>query len=88
MPNHPIARSPEKLHTWLAERVASYVQRDPQEIKPDVPLAEYGLSSVYALSLSGEIEDFLGISLDPTVVWDYPTIEKLAAVLLAELATA
>jgi len=75
-------QSTEALQEWLAGRVATYVQRTPEEIKTDVPLSEYGLDSVYALTLSGDIEDHLGLSLDPTVMWDHPTIAALTQALL------
>jgi acyl carrier protein len=74
--------STETLQAWLAGRVATYVQRTPEEIKIDVPLSEYGLDSVYALTLSGDIEDHLGLALDPTVMWDHPTIAALTQALL------
>jgi acyl carrier protein len=32
-----------------------------------------------AVGLSGELEDLLGISVDATVAWDYPTVAGLAA---------
>ncbi|RFU41881.1 acyl carrier protein [Actinomadura logoneensis] len=67
------------LGHWLRERVAHYAQREPAEIDPSANLTSYGLDSVYALSLCGDIEDRLGLVLEPTVAWDHPTIEALAA---------
>ncbi|HET7505112.1 MAG TPA: acyl carrier protein [Kofleriaceae bacterium] len=77
--------SVQTLRPWLADRVATYVQRPVDEIQTDIPLAEYGLSSVYALTLTGEIEDHLGVVVDPTVMWDHPTIDALAEALLVAL---
>jgi acyl carrier protein len=77
-----LTQSVETLQGWLAERVATYVQKAPEDIKPNVPLAEYGLDSVYALTLSGDIEDHLGLVLDPTLMWDHPTIAALTQILL------
>lgn len=84
----PAAPPPAELRAWLAQRVAAYVQRSAPEIAYDVPLAEYGLDSVYALTLSGDIEDHLGIALEPTLMWDHPTIDALTTALLGELARA
>jgi acyl carrier protein len=75
----------EDLRAWLAARVAAYVRLPVHEIQPDVPLAEYGLDSVYALTLTGEIEDHLGLAIEPTVIWDHPTIDALTRALLQEL---
>lgn len=81
-----ISHSIETLRPWLVARVATYVQRPAGEIQTDIPLADYGLSSVYALTLTGEIEDHLGLTIDPTMMWDHPTIDALASALLRELA--
>ncbi|MDL4774212.1 MULTISPECIES: acyl carrier protein [Thermomonosporaceae] len=67
------------LRSWLRERVAHYARREPADIDPSVSLTNYGLDSVYALSLCGDLEDHLGVVLEPTVVWDHPTIEALIA---------
>ena len=75
----------DTLRPWLAARVATYVQRPVTEIETHIPLAEYGLTSVYALTLTGDIEDHLGLVVDPTVMWDHPTIDALTEVLLREL---
>ncbi|MEO3978986.1 acyl carrier protein [Streptomyces sp. CAU 1734] len=77
--------SVESLSSWLADRIALYLQRSPSEISPSVPLAEYGLDSVAALSLCGDIEEDFDLVLEPTVAWDYPTVEALAGHLAEEL---
>lgn len=72
-------RTPERIRTWLVDRVAYYVMLPTHELDPDVSLAEYGLDSVYAFALCGEIEDRLGIPVEPTLLWDVDTITTLTA---------
>ncbi|WP_055532237.1 acyl carrier protein [Streptomyces graminilatus] len=79
------AHTVESLSNWLADRIALYLRRTPSEIAPTVPLAEYGLDSVAALSLCGDIEEDFDLVLEPTVAWDYPTVEALAQHLVEEL---
>lgn len=79
------AHTVESLSSWLADRIALYLQRSPAEIMHAVPLAEYGLDSVAALSLCGDIEEDFDVVLEPTVAWDYPTIEAMAGHLVEEL---
>ncbi|MFC5906026.1 acyl carrier protein [Streptacidiphilus monticola] len=74
----------ESLTVWLVDRIAVYLRRSSAEIDPTVPLAEYGLDSVAALSLCGDIEEDFDLVLEPTVAWDYPTVEALAGHLLEE----
>jgi acyl carrier protein len=77
-------QSADELRTWLVERVAKHLNRSADQIEPHVPLAEYGLDSVYALAVCSEIEDHLGLVLDSTVMWDYPTVDALCAFLLGQ----
>ncbi|MFI0367303.1 acyl carrier protein [Actinomadura sp. 1N219] len=67
------------LRDFLRERVAHYAGRPPAEIEASAPLTSYGLDSVYALVFCGDIEERLGLVLEPTVIWDHPTIDALAA---------
>jgi acyl carrier protein len=82
----PTLDSITDIAQWLTSRVASYLDTEPSEVDPDLPLAEYGLDSVYALSLCGEIEDELNITAEPTLAWDYPTVSAMADYLYGELA--
>lgn len=73
--------SPDDLRVWLTQRVAHYVERPYDSIEASASLLDYGLDSVFAVSLCGDLEDHLRISLDHTVVWDHPSIEALIAYL-------
>ncbi|WP_375154316.1 acyl carrier protein [Nocardia cyriacigeorgica] len=79
---------PATITGWLAERVADYTERAPHQVDPAVPLAELGMDSVSAVALCGEIEDRWELDVDPTLVFDYPTIADIAAFLAAETALA
>ncbi|MEU4574811.1 acyl carrier protein [Nonomuraea sp. NPDC023979] len=76
----------DHIRNWLRARVAFYVERTPEEIDPDVKFVEVGLDSVFAMSLSGDIEDEFGLVVEPTVAWDHPTVNALADYLHAEAA--
>ncbi|RSM44455.1 polyketide synthase [Amycolatopsis balhimycina DSM 5908] len=75
--------TPEKIRSWLIERVAHYAMVPAEEIEPDVPLANYGLDSVYAFALCGDIEDMLGLLVEPVLLWDVDTVSALTAHLAA-----
>lgn len=86
----PGATSPVKLdipsiEAWLIERVARYLRLSPDEISPNTQLDEIGLDSVYALTLCGEIEDGMGLVVEPTIAWDYPTAGAIARQLYERL---
>jgi acyl carrier protein len=85
-PSQLAEHSTTSLTTWLVDHIAIYLNRAPGEIDPAVPLAEYGLASVAALSLCGDIEEEFDLILEPTVAWDYPTVNELAVHLQESLA--
>lgn len=78
----PINASDKKTSTeiqaWLIERISSMLEMDKSSIDPRQPFTFYGLGSVQAVSLTGDLEVFLNQKLAPTLAWDYPTIESLA----------
>jgi acyl carrier protein len=77
----------DKVVAWLTERVAFYVERDPAEIEPDKNLLTYGIDSVYALGIAGDVEEEFGTPVDATLVWDNPTIAAIATAVTAAAVT-
>ncbi|MCO5994848.1 acyl carrier protein [Actinoallomurus rhizosphaericola] len=67
------------IRDWLIERVAEYLERSPADIDPSAMLAEYGMDSVYAISLCGDIEAEYDLDVEPTLAWTHPTIHAIAA---------
>jgi acyl carrier protein len=76
---------PTTIEGWLVTRIADYTNRAPHQVHPTVPLAELGLDSVSAVSLCGEIEDRWQLDIDPTIVFDYPTVTDIAEFLTTQL---
>ena len=67
-----------EIQTFLLTRIASILEMDASTIDPRQPFTYYGLGSVQAVSLTGDLETFLNRNLAPTLAWDYPTVELLA----------
>ena len=67
------------IRNWLVTRIAAMLELEPASVDPRQPFTYYGLGSVQAVSLTGELEEYLKRTLSPTLAWDYPTIELLAA---------
>jgi acyl carrier protein len=63
---------------WLTSRLAWHLEVPAHTIDPTVPLAEMGVDSVRALSLVGDVETHWDIDVDPTMVFDYPTLSDIA----------
>jgi acyl carrier protein len=63
---------------WLSTQLASYLEVPASTINPMTPLAEMGVDSVHAISLVGDIELHFDIDVDPTLIFDYPTLSGIA----------
>lgn len=72
------APTEQEIRAWLVEHVAEAASMTPDDIDVREPLESYGLSSREAVSMVGDLEDWLGRRLSPTLVWEYPTIEAIA----------
>ncbi|MGB7875090.1 MAG: beta-ketoacyl synthase N-terminal-like domain-containing protein, partial [Anaerolineales bacterium] len=75
----------EAIQTWLVTRIATILEIEASSIDPRQPFTYYGLGSIQAVSLTGELEEYLNRKLSPTLAWDYPTIELLAGYLAKDI---
>lgn len=76
------------IENWLRNKVAEELELAPEEIAVDEELTTFGLDSMHAVSISGDLEDFLGREVSSTLLWDFPTIKEIAQHLEGELALA
>ncbi|BCL77705.1 hypothetical protein ccbrp13_01700 [Ktedonobacteria bacterium brp13] len=72
---------------WLVDQIAWRTKIDARHIDIRAPFEFYGLDSLAAVSISGEMERWLGCRLSPTLVYDYPSIERLACHIASEATT-
>jgi acyl-CoA synthetase (AMP-forming)/AMP-acid ligase II/acyl carrier protein len=73
------ARTEIEIQTWLINSLSLYLKVEPAAIDVSLPFAYYGLDSSVAVSITGELAQWLGLDqLDPTLFWEYPSIEALA----------
>ncbi|MEH2211072.1 beta-ketoacyl synthase N-terminal-like domain-containing protein [Nostoc sp.] len=67
-----------EIQAWLVSKIAEQLKVNPENIDVREPFASYRLDSMAAVSLTGELENWLKRRLSPTLVYDYPNIEALA----------
>jgi acyl carrier protein len=65
----------------LVQRIAVLRKRAASEIDPSSPFNELGIDSLDAVTLTGELEGHLGLTIDPAELFDHPTPRDLAAFL-------
>ncbi len=77
-----------ELRTWLIQRIAEYLQTEPANVDPRTSFEAQGLDSMAALTLCDDIEDAMGLVVEPTLPWDHPTVDELTEFLLKTAAEA
>jgi acyl transferase domain-containing protein/acyl-CoA synthetase (AMP-forming)/AMP-acid ligase II/acyl carrier protein len=69
----------EAIAAWMITRVAQETGMVREDVDVRRPFATLGLDSLSAVRLIGELEQRLGQTLSPTLVYDHPNIAALAA---------
>jgi hypothetical protein len=72
----------DELIGWLTVKVAGYLGLRPDEIGTDIPLADCGIDSVSGMAFCADLNCEKGFEVETTIVWDYPTIDEIAAYLI------
>jgi acyl carrier protein len=70
--------SVDALKSWLIDWLAEALAMDRRQIEPSQPFLSYGLDSVQAMSMVGDLEATFGGRLPPTLAWDYPSVDAMA----------
>jgi len=70
-------RRQQALRAWLVQKLAHKLNVPAADVDVRRPFAEYGFDSAAIVELAGDLEDYLGVELIPTLVYDYPTVESL-----------
>lgn len=65
-----------EIEAWLVRYVAELL--DIEDVDVETPFDRYGLDSASVAGMMGDLGEWLGSKLDPSIPFDYPTIEALA----------
>ena len=74
-------KSYQEIETWIVRWLVDTAGVSEDSIALDIPFADFGLDSVDATDFSYDLEEWLGIELNVTVLWNHPTIVKMATYL-------
>ena len=78
-------QSTQTIQAWLVSYLAELLETDSDEIDATAPFDRYGLDSAATMSMTADLEEWLGLELEPMLFYDYPTIERLSQYLAQEL---
>ncbi|MEO8520104.1 MAG: beta-ketoacyl synthase N-terminal-like domain-containing protein [Acidobacteriota bacterium] len=74
-----MTHTPDALREAIVRGLCEAVGSTPDQIDSQAPFASYGLGSRDAVVLSGDLEEWLGQPVSPTVFYDHPTLDALVA---------
>lgn len=74
----------QEIRAWLTRRIASALEVPAEAIDATREFPSFGVDSVTAVAVTGDLEQWLGRTLDPTLLFTYSTIDLLAEHLAAE----
>jgi len=67
------------LKNWLINYISKRCDIPATELHPDIPFEEFGIDSIQAVKITSELEQEFQISVEPTALFEFNTIELLAA---------
>ena len=70
--------TPEEIQDWIVGYLARQMQVPTDSIDITAPFDSLALDSATAIGMTGDLEQWLGRPVDPTIVYDYPTIEEIS----------
>lgn len=69
--------SADQLEERLTADIAGLTGAQPDDIDPEAPFNSLNLDSVDVVDIVLTLEEQLGVELESTIAWDYPTIRLL-----------
>ena len=75
------------LMEWLVVQVASALEMPSDAVDVGRNLEDYGLDSMQAVGLTGDLQSWLGIEIPPTAIWDHTTIESTCEFIIQLIAS-
>lgn len=73
------------MRNVIKNTIAKKLNINAQLVKSDATFVSYGIDSMKAIDLIQSLENQLGQPLEPTIIWNYSTIESLAEYLTISL---
>ncbi len=70
--------SADEIQDWLIAYLSEQMQVPADSIDVAAPFDSLAVDSATAIGMTGDLEQWLGTTIDPTILYDYPTIEQIA----------
>jgi acyl carrier protein len=76
--------SRQEISDWIVSYLSQTLDIPAANIDRGRDLEQLGLNSALVVSMIGDLEEWLGVELTPSLVFDYPNIDAIAGHLAGE----
>jgi acyl carrier protein len=83
--NTQTQKSIQEIQVWLISWLSQELNIPTNELDIEEPFVNFNLSSRQAVILTGDLEDWLDCTIEPSVAWEYPTIKQLSEFLITKI---
>jgi len=73
-----MVKSPKDISDWMASYIADLIGTTVDDIDRDIEFSAFGLDSSAVISMTGDLSDWLGAEVDPTIVYEFSSIRSLS----------
>jgi acyl carrier protein len=73
------------IRTWVINYISNLLDISEQQVKLDKPFSRFGLDSASIAAMTGELSQWLGADIDPSIAYDHSTINKISEYLSQQL---
>ena len=74
----------EDIQSFMSKSLAKILKARPEDIDTTIAFDRYGVDSASAIELTGMLSAWLHRELEPTLLFDHSTIDKLSRFLAEE----
>ncbi|MCY7294074.1 acyl carrier protein [Alteromonas sp. a30] len=67
------------IKAWLMQRLAKHLKKDINELDSATPFEQYGLDSMFAVRVTGELEKVVELRLSPALFFENSCIDEVVS---------
>ncbi len=79
--------SVQDIQTWLTNHIAHVMKIDATTINPKMDFEDMGLDSITTVQITESLGNWIGIAIDPTLLYDNSSIEAVSLALVQSTQT-
>ena len=74
-----------EIKAWLIAQVAKILEIERSQVSTNRAFSEFGIQSIVAFSMTGELCEWVGMDLSATLLWEHNTINNLSGYISEQL---